>query len=57
MNELKEQMVILSGLFNQMQIQKVNKIHMDTSKVSAFGLKTCFFSSFIIATLLISYEQ
>ncbi|XP_031736845.1 kinesin-like protein KIN-4C isoform X2 [Cucumis sativus] len=34
MNELKEQMVILSGLFNQMQIQKVNKIHMDTSKSS-----------------------
>ncbi|CAK9313007.1 unnamed protein product [Citrullus colocynthis] len=32
MNDLKEQMVILSGLFNQMQIQKVNKTHKDTSK-------------------------
>ncbi|XP_008444923.1 kinesin-like protein KIN-4C [Cucumis melo] len=32
MNELKEQMMILSGLFNQMQIQKVNKIHKDTPK-------------------------
>ena len=44
MNELKEQMVMLSGLFNQMRIQKFNHTPEDASKVSAFGLQACFFN-------------